>query len=159
MTISLSVGVDRYRDQSPSLSPGTYSKSCRFRVTNTTLCTSAVAAMRRSWLPTRSRIDGSCGCVQGTQALELFKELGKVRISGRAPKGMKLRITRLFAWDSDVDHFGGGKPVTESFGDLGDGFRFGRCLHLDFRDAQRLGHILMRRCCSNDGRIVHRLLF
>ena len=51
-----SVGNGHYRDQSSSLSPGTCSKSRRFRVISTTLWTSAVAAMRRSRLPTRSRI-------------------------------------------------------------------------------------------------------
>jgi hypothetical protein len=49
--------------------------------------------------------------------------------------------------------------VSEGLSDLGDGFRFGRCHHLDFRDAQWLGHILMRRFCSNDDRIVHEILF
>jgi hypothetical protein len=72
---------------------------------------------------------GSCGCIQGTQALEFFEELGEVRVSGRAPKCMKPRSAGFFAWDSYVDHFGGGKLVAEGFSDLGDGFRFGRCHH------------------------------
>jgi len=60
---------------------------------------------------------------------------------------------------SAVDYFGGRKPVCEGLSDLGDGFRFGRRHHLDFRDAQRLSNILMRRFRSNDDRIVHGTLF
>ena len=45
-----------YRDQSSSSNPGTRSKSRVFRVAKVTLCTSAVAAIRRSRLPARSRI-------------------------------------------------------------------------------------------------------
>src|SRR5512132_4641836 len=65
---------------------------------------------------------GSCGRIRGTQALEFFEELWKVRVSGRAPKCVKPRIAMFFAGDRHVDHFGGGKPVSEGLSDLGDGF-------------------------------------
>jgi hypothetical protein len=91
--------------------------------------------------------------------LEFFEELRKIRVSGRTPKSVKPRIARWFAWDCHVDHFGSGQPVPEGLSDLGDGFRFGRCHHFDFRDTQWLGYILMRRFRSNDDRIVHGILF
>jgi hypothetical protein len=71
---------------------------------------------------------GSCGRIRGPLALEFFEKLGKARVGGRAPKCVKPRIARSFAWDSHVDHFGSGKPMSKSLSDLGDGFRCGLSL-------------------------------